>query len=235
MKYNTLLLLSFGAPVLCSATSLLPYAGECALLDQIAATAVTQSDTGMTALTLMEKVALGRAADISPESEAQVGVAAGQLRQKGFSSAEARVCAFHDIGRIGLPEAVDFLAKLRSADMGADATGQVWPAQEGLANARLARITDPQLRIEFLERMVRDRAPAAHWAVEQLCNGGDLASRPIIQESIRSHLNGQRNEDEIRFCEARMHVVSRYPDRVKALGSVLSVENIMGRFRLSSG
>jgi hypothetical protein len=92
MKYNKLLLLSFGTPVLCLATSLLSHAGECALLDQIAATAVTRSDRGMTALDLLEKVALGHSADISPESEAQVGVAAGQLRQKGFSSSEARVC-----------------------------------------------------------------------------------------------------------------------------------------------
>jgi hypothetical protein len=226
MKYKALFLLSFGASVLCHATTALPYAGECSVLDQIAATVVARPDTDAVALTLMEKVALGRSADITPESEVQVGVVAGQLRQKGFDSSAARMCAFHDLGRVGLPEAEEFLAKLRPADMGADATGQVWPAaQEALANARLARVTDPQLRIEFLERIVTDRAPAAYWAVEQLCNGGDLASRAIIQESIRSRLNGQRDEDEIRFCETRMHVVSRYPDRVKALGSVLSVDN----------
>jgi hypothetical protein len=96
----------------------------------------------------------------------------------------------------------------------------------------LARITDPQLKIEFLERIATGRAPATHWAVEQLCNSGAFASRGIIQQSIRRSWPDEYGEDQIRFCEARMLVVSRDPDRVKALGSVLSVENVMEEDRV---
>jgi hypothetical protein len=123
---------------------------------------------------------------------------------------------------------MDFLTRLQPSD-----TWQVGPvAQEALADARLARITDPQLRIEFLEGIATDRAPATHWAVEQLCNSGALASRGIVQQSIRRSWPDKYGEDQIRFCEARMQVVSRYPDRAKALGSVLSVENIVDDDRL---
>ena len=44
----------------------------------------------------------------------------------------------------------------------------------------------------------------------------------IIQKSIRSRRNGQRDEDEIQFCETRIQVLRRNPDRVKALAAILS-------------
>jgi hypothetical protein len=40
----------------------------------------------------------------------------------------------------------------------------------------------------------------------------------------RRRRNGQRDEDDIEFCRARIQVVSRDPDRAKALGSVLSLD-----------
>ena len=39
-------------------------------------------------------------------------------------------------------------------------------------------------------------------------------------------MSGQRGEDEIQFCEIRIQVLHRNPNRVKALASVLSLSNV---------
>src|SRR5260370_12366592 len=233
MRCCALVLFSVGIPVSCLATSELAFAGPCAMLDWTVVASATRTDTGVMVLTILEKVALGKYADISPESEAQVGITAGQLRYKPFGSPEVRMCALNGLGKIGLPEALDFLRMLRPTDVGIDSTVQIWPAaQDALANALLTRITDPHSRIEFLEQIVKDRAPATHWAIQQLCNAGVLTSKDIILEFLRRRMDAHGAEEEFRFCESRMWVVSRYLDRTKALGSVLTVANVTDADRL---
>jgi hypothetical protein len=198
------------------------------LLDRISA-AAAQTETTAISLELLERVALGRTGEIMPESAAQVGVDVVQLQQKGFSDSSVRAYALRKIAETGLPEALEFLRNLKQGDLGPDTTQQIWPsAQIAFRNALLNRIEDPQLKIEFLESAVAEhggRGVASYWAVSRLCDDGALASLPIIQQSLRAGWSGQYGEDQIRFCEARMQVVSRYPDRVRALGSVLSVED----------
>jgi hypothetical protein len=55
-----------------------------------------------------------------------------------------------------------------------------------------------------------------------------------IQQAIRTRRNGQRDEDEIAFCEARIRVLYGKPDRVKALTSVLSLDKAGENTRLTS-
>jgi hypothetical protein len=229
MKYGMALLLSLGIPALSLARSLDPNAGYCARLDRIVATS-SKSEIHAVGLVLLERVGLGRTGDISEEAEIQAGLAPGELRQIAFTWPGVRACAFQKVGETGLPEAVDFLTNLKRADIGEDNSQEIWSAALiALQDARLRRIADPQLRIEFLEAAVAGprggRGPVAWWAVNQLCDGGASKSIAIIQRSIRESWSGQRGEDQIRFCEARMQVVSSYPDRVKALASVLSAEN----------
>lgn len=231
MKYKTAFPLSLAIPVLCLATTPDPYAGYCALLERVATLAASQQ-TSTVALELLERVAEGRTGSIRAGSEAQVGLVPGELQQKGFDIPPLRGCALRKIGETALPEAVDFLAKLKPADFGTDTTGQLWPAaQIALQTAFLNRIADPQLKIEFLERTLtelqgqKSDGAVEGWAVDQLCDRGALGALPVIQQSIRKLLSGQSGADEIQFCEARIHVLFSEPDRSKALGSVLSVDN----------
>jgi hypothetical protein len=134
---------------------------------------------------------------------------------------------------------VEFLASLKQADIGTDSGQQIWPAaQIALREARLRRITDAQSRNDFLEAILTEPHDAVsnsaigHWAVDQLCDRGALTSLSAIQKAIRNRMNGQRDEDEIAFCETRIQVIRRNPDRIKALGSVLVLDNSAGDTRL---
>ncbi len=226
-------------PAVCLATNPPPYAGQCSVLDQILSTARSQSQASTAALELLERVAKGQTAGISSELEVRVGVAPGLFGQKEFGEPEVRACALRRIGESGLPRAVDFLTQFKRSDAGADTSQQVWPAARiALRIALLNRIVDPYAKIEFLEKEATEpddaisNSAVQSWAVNQLCDRGAVGSLSVIQRSIRNRLNGQEDEDEIRFCEARIDVLSRNPDRIKALATVLNVHNNVPNDRL---
>jgi hypothetical protein len=130
-----------------------------------------------------------------------------------------------------LPEAADFLSKLKLTDFPDDPSQRIWSrAQVAIRNAALVRITDRRERVEFLKGILTEgdyatsNGPAGRWAIEELCNSGAAAALPEIEHSVRKSGNGQRGEDDIEFCKARIQVVSRDPDRAKALASVLSLD-----------
>jgi hypothetical protein len=238
MNHKAVFLL-FSIPILGVAARPSPEAAYCALLDPVADLAASQSPTNSVALDVLERVALGRTAEISVESEAQVGRTQKQLRDPAFSWPEVRACALRKIGETGLAEAVDFLRDLKRADVGTDITQEIWVASRvALRDALLRRIEDPQLQIEFLENTLMEpemsRAATGHWAVDQLCDRGSLGSLVVIQEAIRKRRNGQRDDDEIAFCEARIRVLYGKPDRVKALASVLNLDKAGENPRLTS-
>ncbi len=236
-KRSTVFLLSVAMPLLCRASRPLPEAPYCSLLSEVGSVATSQSRSSPVALGVLERVALGRIAEISAESAAQVGLR-DRLADTWFSTAEVRACAFRAIGETGLAEAVDFLQNLNRAEIGTDTSQEMWAAsQVALWDARFRRIEDPQLKIKFLESTLTEpempRDPVGHWAADQLCDRGALGSLVIIQEAIRTRRNGQRDEDEIAFCEARIRVVYGKPDRVKALASLLRVEKAGENARLT--
>jgi hypothetical protein len=182
------------------------------------------------ALAILENLAVGLMDSADPESEARVGLKAGELRGPDFKDRVVRAHALRKIGEVDLPEALAYLQALRKEDLGVDPTRTLWPAaQIALRDAQLRRITDPYMKTEFLERTITEHHDAAFkseltwWAVNELCDRGAQMSLSVIQKAIRGTGSGQRGEDDIEFCEARIRAVLSNPDRLKALASVLTV------------
>ncbi|MCC6367216.1 MAG: hypothetical protein IT165_27160 [Bryobacterales bacterium] len=215
----------------CIASTPPPYALEKRILDRIFALSLNEDEIGRIAIDVLEKVALGRLSNIGPQTEARIGLVGGMLRRPEYGSATVRAHAFRKIGESSSPEALGFLTRVQQADVGPDSSQEIWPAvQIALTNARLSKIDDPRVKAEFLERTLTEEkvhyggGELAHWVVDKLCDSGATTSLVIIRQSIRSRISGPRGESEIRFCEARIEVVSRSPDRMKALSSVLRVD-----------
>jgi len=193
MNFSVALMLSFGVPMLSLATTPLPYAGQCALIDRLSTIAVSEPTKSASPLELLERVAEGRTDEIRVDSEAEVGVPPGTLQQAVFAAAAVRACALRKIGETGLPEAYEFLANLQQAVIGNDSGHQIWPAaQIALRDVHLRRILDPQSQIDFLEANLTEPHDAIsgsaieHWATDSLCDRGALISLSAIQKSIRN-------------------------------------------------
>jgi hypothetical protein len=236
MKYVQVSLLAIVG--LCMAMPV-PFAFECSLLDRVRDAAQTAGPMQSIALEILERVAGGRMESASPDLEVQVGLKPGQLRGPEFKDSSLRAYALRRIGELDLPEALTYLQNLKQNDIGFDSSHLIWPAaQIALRDALLRRISDPQSKIELLERTVTEphdaisNSAVTTWAIDQLCDRGSLSSLAIIQQSIRNRRNGQRGEDDLRFCEERMAVVGRSPNRAKALGSVLRVNGTSDDARL---
>lgn len=231
MRHLTVMLLSFGIPTLSLATTPAPDMIPCGVLNRVLAAAASPP-TAAVALDLLEHVSIGKTTGISAESEKQVGLPPGEFHQPMYAVPSVRVCALRDLAKTGTPEAVDFLAKFQRTDIGDDPSQEIWPAaQIALAEAQMSRITDPQSKIEFLRSTLTSNTAATPrwWVADELCNRGAASALPEIRASIRRRLSGSDPQSEIDFCETRMQVLARDPDRAKALGSVfgsvVSLEN----------
>jgi hypothetical protein len=204
-----------------------PNFGEDPVLNTIVALTVTRSQTSTTALELLELVALGRTDAIRAAAETQVGLVPGTLKTPIFAQPSVRLKAIQHIGECGLPEALDFLKNLKRADLGEDTTQTLWPsARVTLRKALLGRIADPKAKTEFLVKTLTGEGDGtAYWAAQLLCDHGVSTALPLIRQLFRTAWSGPNGQEAITFCEMRMQVVSRDPDRVKALGSILTVDS----------
>lgn len=232
MKSGMLIVvLAFEGVMPSEADDLPPFAVECSVVQRIEVSA-SSARTKTTAMNALERIATGNASSVVAGKAVALGLEEGIFhdKDKQFASPTVRACALRGIGRTASDEAVDFLAKLSPDALGSDPSQRLWPAaQVALRDAQMRRIADPQKKIEFLEGILagtRDgRGSVAAWAVNELCNRGAQTSLPVIQKAITSAWSGQYGLDEIEFCEARIRVVTRNPDRVRAIGSVLTVAN----------
>lgn len=215
----------------CPATTPPPFHFECTLVDRVAEVAKSGSPAQAAALEILERVAEARMDTAVPNLEVQGGLKPGQLRGPEFKERIVRAEALRKIAELDLPDALTFLRSLTGGDF-TPHDGQLWPdAQIALSQALLRRIPDQPSQIKFLEA-VSQTSVAYLWSVEELCNRGSYSSLPIIRATIRRHDHTRRGERRIAFCDARMDIVSRDPDRIKALGSFLSVRTLpdQGRF-----
>lgn len=119
---------------------------------------------------------------------------------------------------------------LKRSDLGEDTTQMIWAnSRVALTNALMNGVRDPEARTEFLVNTLREpgdgRDLVAHWVSDQLCDQGTSTALPLIRRGFKNSWSGPYGDDAIAFCEIRMQVVSRDPDRVKALGSVLTLDN----------
>jgi hypothetical protein len=208
----------------CVAASPPPFAGECHLVDRIYS-AVSNEFTRNDAVQLLETIAIGRVEPVDYAVMARIGIniaiSGGQRLFPGESIVRAR--ALDKLGRTGLDAATNFLAGLTRESVGSD----VWPeAQVALRRCRFAKITDPQAKVDFLESTVAQSAGlVASWAIDELCNSNSQASLPVIRKSIQKWNPFPDGDAQIAFCEARMQVLYRAPNRVEALSSALRVDD----------
>jgi len=213
MQVSRIILLTVALPALAAGSE--PACPPCVLLDRMMSAASSQAEIAAR-LEALERIADSHAETIGADLEKQMGAPTGAL--SWYSPYTVRDYVLWRIGETGLPEAVDFLTKFEPHDLPA--------AKRALKNATLKTIPDPQKKIEFLtntllENRKRD-ADLEHWGVDQLCDLGASAALPEIRRSLKSILGGYGEEEEVRFCEARIEALSRDPDRVKALGMVFN-------------
>jgi len=214
MQARKLFILTLALPAIAAGTT--PGCPPCALVDRIMASASSQPDVD-TALGLLERIAEGHADTIEPDLEKQVGALPGEFKTSWYKNSVLIDYALWRIGETGLPEAVDFLTKFEPHDLPA--------AKRALKNATLKTIPDPQKKIEFLTNILleyrRRDSDLERWGADELCNLGASSALPEIRRSLKSIWSGYGEEDEVRFCEARIEALSRDPDRTRALGMVL--------------
>jgi len=182
------------------------------------------------ALEVLEDVAEGRPKEVIVAAALGSGLEAFARPDISFEYPCVRVYAMDRIGASGLPEAIEYLRTM-SAKVGPDSTETIYPAsQVALQKALLLQEEDPQRQITFIEQQLTKPSvgQVASRAMDELCNRGSTGSLPEIKKLVK-----YRNHDlpygdkQIQWCEARMEIVNRDPDRAKALGSALSVEEAL--------
>lgn len=217
-------LIVIAAASICMAS--FPFSFEWSLVDRVAAVANAEGPARAVGLQILELIAEGRMAGANPGLEASVGLKPGQLRGPEFRDESVRSHALLKIGELDVPEALAYLQNLKAEDIAPDTSGLMRSSLHiALHQAQLNRIPDESSKIRFLENTTSEKSDAAWWAVEQLCNRGSRESLAFIRESIWRRNPTPTGTAQIAFCEARIDVISRDPDRVKALASVLSVTN----------
>ncbi len=202
------------------------------LLDRIFAFAKTSPGAERAALDVLERVADARVHDAGPDLEAQVGLPPGELHAAAFESEPVRAYALSLIGEINLPEALSYLQNFKKSSAPVGGSMEVWPAaQVALRRALLNRMPDETTKVKFLEEALNERRDSSSnstvkfWAFGELCNRGSLESLDLIRASVRQWNPTPRGERQIAFCQEQMEVISRDPDRMRALGSFLSISS----------
>lgn len=193
------------------------------MLDRVA----THASQPLIAFEVLKQIALGHPERITAEAETQLGFKQGQLHRKEFAADTVREHAFRKIGEIRLPAALHFLRTVTRDDIGPDSSLRIsWAAEIALNNALVNEFDDPQGKVQFLEQLLENPRTSSsavrHWAVNQLCDRGSMISIGVLRKAISHMVPGPDGERQIQFCEARIHVLARHPNRVNAIASVLS-------------
>jgi len=215
------------APTLNFGTSIGPYAGHRVLVDDVFA-CVRAPATESTALRVLEAIALGQAAAIEPQAERDLRLPSASLRDPGFAAAIVRERAVQRLGETGKEEAERFLTDFKIEYVGPDDPGRrIWHAVQVAIRVQYVNIAGAGERRQFLETVVEkdDHSGTStvvkHWAVDEICDSGLMASTPVAVRWLRYARSGEDADNEVAFCEERIRIVSSNSDRAKALGSVL--------------
>jgi hypothetical protein len=59
------------------------------------------------------------------------------------------------------------------------------------------------------------------WAADELANRGAKETLPQIVEAVRKVYSGQRGEEYVRLCQAKIDLLNGYPSRLDALSRAL--------------
>jgi hypothetical protein len=138
-----------------------------------------------------------------------------------IESPETRIYAIRALAATGRPEAIAYLDNVKPDLPVFD------EAKIILAQTLFRRETDPARQYEFLQQQLLFAKVHAVsiWAATELCDRGNYPSFPAIQETLnRLYGPGPQTEGMIGFCKAKIDILARDPDRVKALATVLRVD-----------
>lgn len=170
--------------------------------------------------------------------EKSLGLAPGQFAPSA-KDVSVRACALNAIGLLRTAEGNAFLARLGPGDFDSAAVYQLLPiAKTSLLQGKLTQASSQSEKRVLLEAAlveVQDPIVLSRfriWAMNAMCDLGLSASLPAIRSELKEWFSGERAEEELRFCEARVQVVGSSPDRARALGSVLNSRNTTRSNRL---
>lgn len=218
-----------------------PCTVACRTFDRILDHVEENPSSARAALQLLRLIAEGHPVEVSESLEAQLGLPPTDFLRPDYAMLENRAQAFLYIGKLATSEAIHYLRYVRRASFTAEEVEGIWPAsQVALQVALLSNIADHKERVAYLEGTLggpssgETHSSVLQWAVNELCNGGELSSLPAVKRSIQFRDSSQRGQDRIRSCEHRMRVLASNSDRVDALGSVLRVSERLGDNRLIS-
>jgi hypothetical protein len=177
----------------------------------------------------LEHAAEGRLEDADVALVLSLGIARGDFSPSAMRADGVRAHALRKLGESGLPEALRYLSAISPAESGTDYSHQVWSAARiALQVALLNNISTQQAKIAFLRKAMtlqnqgHPDGEVQVWAINELCDRGDLESLPAIKEWFMSAYSGATAERQaVQYCEERMRVVSSDPNRVNALASIL--------------
>jgi len=222
--------------------SAIPFPAERRLIDNICA-AGGQASKRAEAFHLLLAIALSRK-DLDTADVNRYVLALG-LDYRSPASLESlrdplvRAYAIARLPDFDPSESIVFLHGLLSADIPNDDGGQIRSAARIAywESVLLVTAKTNQSKISQLERLLFERFDPASdssvqtWAANKLCDLASASSLPLIRKSIAARDPFESGKQEVRFCEARVEVLSA-PKRVDALSSVLRRPDVFPDFRL---
>ena len=231
IKYTFAILLTL---VIGFGSSALPNAAANGVVDRIFE-AMMKGTLPPSDLRILENAAEGRFEEADVAVALSLGIRRADFSPLAFRAEGARAHALMKIGETGFPEALEYLKNIRFEDVRNFQSEQPWHAARiALHIAQMKTIPEAELRIAFLRKALTDKDAgvddsAVHtWAMTELCDRGELDALTDIRQYLRRIYSGERAEEQIHSCEARMEVVSRSSDRVQALASVLRADGPPG-------
>jgi hypothetical protein len=150
-----------------------------------------------------------------------------------------RAYALGRLGETGLADVESFLENLGPTELENDRTGQVRPAARiAYWDCRVRRLGKGDQAANVLEavlfeqRDARSDGAVRSWAANELCSRGARESLPLIRQSIKSRNSLKDGDDEIRFCEVRIDILTRFATRQDALTAALRMVDDFQDFRI---
>jgi hypothetical protein len=207
------------------ASTLSPIAQETAIVDRIFR-ATKSFGQEAEAFGLLVLVTEGRSDEADSTTAGMIGLKLSDLKAPGLKMPAIRAYAASRIGDVNLPLALDYLSKQTRSDFASAESEPIWSAlHTALYRARLNRIVDPGAQILFLESAAKDGGFITRWATTELCDRGSQPSLLTIEDALRKLNPGSRAESELSACLAKIKILSRDPNPVRALASVLHTDS----------
>lgn len=180
----------------------------------------------------LKLVAMNKRSEVDPELSSQVGFDRTELRTGYFGAVGVREEAFRALGFLATEEARRFLDERTQAELRTDEVDQLWPViRIAFYQSQLMPFITEGEKFRFLESVMKaehdNRAlpGVLWWAANRLCDAGALDFLPAASR-VFSRLYPASHEAHVQFCQQRMWVIASNPDKMSALTSVLTIENV---------